>query len=278
MHGRSRHSGDGSDHNIDFEVMIFADTHTHLYLEQFDADREAVVTNAINAGVHYLFLPNIDHESIDGMMRLADQFPDHCFPMIGLHPTSVNTEYQSELLRIEEELTIRRDRYVAIGEVGIDLYWSKEFQAEQLEAFEHQIDLALQYDLPVIIHTRNSMDEALEVIAKKHHPKLRGIFHCFSGNLAQANRAIELQLMLGIGGVVTYKNSGLQQVVASIDLEHLVLETDAPFLPPVPHRGQRNESAYIPIIAKRVAEIKEIAPEQVATITTKNAITLFQTK
>jgi TatD DNase family protein len=256
--------------------MVFIDTHTHLYLEEFDIDRELVVEKAIHQGVKKMFLPNIDSESIGGMLALSKKFPGHCFPMIGLHPTSVKANYLEELAVVEKELKVNRSSYYAIGEVGIDLYWSQEFEGNQTAAFTRQLDLAIAYDLPVIIHTRNSFDEAVKVIAEKNNPAIRGIFHCFGGNLEQAHKAISLGFLLGIGGVITYKNSGLQKVVEDIDLDHLVLETDAPFLPPVPHRGQRNESTYIPIIAAKIAEIKHTDVKTVAEITTQNACTLFQ--
>jgi TatD DNase family protein len=256
--------------------MIFADTHTHLYLEEFDHDREMAVRNAIDKGVNYFFLPNIDSGSISGMLALADTFPGFCFPMIGLHPTSVKGNYREELAIVEKELADQSKRYFAVGEVGIDLYWSKEFESFQLSAFSFQLDSAVKHDLPVVIHTRNSFDVAIDVIEKKNNPAIRGIFHCFGGSLKQAEKAIELGFKLGIGGIITYKNSGLQKVVEVVGLENLVLETDSPFLPPVPYRGQRNESAYIPIIAQKISEIKDISIDEVADITTKNALTLFK--
>jgi TatD DNase family protein len=255
--------------------MMFIDTHTHLYLEEFDADRDAVVHKAIQNGVENMFLPNIDSGSVHGMLDLARRFPENCFPMIGLHPTSVKSDYMEELAFIEKELTDPEKHYFAVGEVGVDLYWSTEFKSNQMAAFSFQLDLAVKYYLPVVIHTRNSFEEAIKVIEEKKNPAIRGIFHCFGGNLAQAERAIQLGFFLGIGGVITYKNSGLQKVIEAIGIEHLVLETDAPFLPPVPHRGKRNESAYIPLIAEKIAEITKVDIEEVASITTKNARALF---
>ena len=255
--------------------MIFADTHTHLYLEEFDNDRDQAVRNAIQKGVNYIFLPNIDSRSINDMLALSDSFPEHCFPMIGLHPTSVKRNYLEELAVLEEQLSDPSKRYFAVGEMGIDLYWSKVFESEQRTAFSVQLDLAVRSDLPVVIHTRNSFDVATELIEKKNDPAIRGIFHCFGGSVKQAEQAIELGFLLGIGGIITYKNSGLQKVVEVVGLEHLVLETDAPFLPPVPYRGQRNESAYIPIIAQKISEIKSISIDEVAVKTTQNALTLF---
>ena len=256
--------------------MIFADTHTHLYLEEFDPDRDEVIRNAIKNGVEYMFLPNIDSSSTEGMLKIHEKFPRNCFPMIGLHPTSVKENYLEELALLEKELADGNKKYYAVGEVGIDLYWSREFEGFQLSAFSFQLDLALKYDLPVVIHTRNSFEQAVQVIEEKKNPAVRGIFHCFGGSVTQALKATELGFKLGIGGIITYKNSGLQKVVEVIDLEHFVLETDAPFLPPVPYRGQRNESAFIPVIAQKIAEIKKIPVEEVAEITTRNAMNIFK--
>ena len=256
--------------------MVFADTHTHLYLEEFNNDREDVIRNAVQKGVPYLFLPNIESGSIDGMLQLAKTFSEHCFPMAGLHPTSVKANYKEELLVVEKELAGRRETYYALGEIGIDLYWSREFEEFQHLAFGIQLELAVKYDLPVVIHTRNSFENAIRVINEHKNRAIRGIFHCFGGNIEQAEKAIEMGFLLGIGGVITYKNSGLQKVVELIGLEHLVLETDSPFLPPVPYRGQRNESAYIPIIAAKIAEIKKVDVAEVAAITTRNALSLFK--
>ena len=256
--------------------MIFADTHTHLYLEEFDNDRENVIRKAIDNGVNYLFLPNIDSRSISGMMDLSDKFPDHCFPMMGLHPTSVKAGFKEELAVVEKHLSSPENKFCAIGEIGIDFYWSREFESFQLSAFSYQLDLAVKYDLPVVIHTRNSFEIAAEVIERKNDPAIRGIFHCFGGSLKQAQKAIELGFLLGIGGIITYKNSGLLQVVEKVGLEHLVLETDAPFLPPVPFRGQRNESAHIPVIAEKISLIKKVEVAEVAAVSTQNALSLFK--
>jgi len=256
--------------------MIFADTHTHLYLEEFDSDRDIVVGNAIHNGVTRLFLPNIDSGSVDGMMALADSYPDHCFPMMGLHPTSVKANYKKEIAFVEQQLSSSRQRFCAIGEIGIDLYWSQEFESCQLSAFSFQLDLAVQYNLPVVIHTRNSFEQAVNVIEEKKNPAIKGIFHCFGGSIKQAEKAIELGFMLGIGGIITYKNSGLQEVVERIGLEHMVLETDAPFLPPVPFRGRRNESAHIPVIAEKISLIKKVDVAEVAAVSTQNALSLFK--
>ncbi len=257
-------------------MTIFADTHTHLYLDTFDEDRKEVIARAIDAGVKYMFLPNIDSSSIADLESLIADHPETCFGMMGLHPTSVKDDYREQMGVIEMELRKNRNRYCAIGEIGIDLYWDKTFASEQEDVFARQIELALEFDLPIVIHTRNSMDLALAVVEKFQGKGLTGIFHCFSGNTGHAVRAVELGFKLGIGGVVTFKNSGLQQVVEATALEHLLLETDAPFLAPVPFRGKRNEPAYIPLIAEKIAELKEFPIETVAEVTTRNALELFK--
>jgi TatD DNase family protein len=256
--------------------MIFADTHAHLYLEDFDRDRDEMIRRALNAGVRYLFLPNIDQGSIGDLLRMVKSFPDRCFPMMGLHPTSVGKEFPLALKVVEEELEKNRKMYCAVGEIGIDLYWDKKCIGEQKAVFLRQIELCSRYDLPAVIHTRNSFDLVASLIEEEGKPGLKGIFHCFSGEIEQARRAVKLGFLLGIGGVVTFKKSGLQKVVQAIPLEHLVLETDAPYLAPVPFRGERNESSYIPVIARKIAEIKDIPLSKVAETTTSNALNLFQ--
>ncbi len=258
--------------------MIFADSHTHLYLEDFNADREEMVRRAVDAGVRYLFLPNIDSASHSSLKEMADRYTGTCFPMMGLHPTSVKGNFREEMEEMESALMSDPTRFCAIGEIGIDLYWDQQFRKEQEEVFARQIDLAMKFELPVVIHTRNSYDVAAGIIAERMKPGLKGVFHCFSGNIRQAQQAISLGFYLGIGGVVTFNNSGLQKVVETISLEHLVLETDAPFLAPVPFRGKRNESAYIPYIAQKVAELKRCPIEEVAEITTRNTLALFKTQ
>ena len=255
--------------------MDFTDTHTHLYADEFDHDREAMMQRAEKLGVTHLLLPAIDSGYHERMLRLAGEFPHLCYPMMGLHPTSVKENYREELELVAGYLANNDNKFYAIGEIGIDLYWDKTHEAAQRIAFSHQLDLALKYDLPVVIHTRNSMDIALEIMSERHDHKLRGVFHCFSGNTEQAKTAISLGFKLGIGGVITYKNSGLQTVVENIPLEHLLLETDAPWLPPVPYRGQRNEPSYIPIIAGKIAELKNVSLEEVAAITTAGARGMF---
>jgi TatD DNase family protein len=256
--------------------MIFTDSHTHLYAREFDDDLESVMQRAQLQNVSHLFLPAIDSEYHEKMLQVAGKYPGVCYPMMGLHPTSVKENYQDELKIVSDYLANPKLKFYAIGEIGIDLYWDKSHEAAQRIAFGQQLDLALQYNLPVVIHTRNSMDIALGIIEERHDQGLRGVFHCFSGNTEQAKRAITHGFMLGIGGVVTYKNSGLQSVVEQTALDHLLLETDAPWLPPVPHRGQRNEPSYIPLIAQKVAEIKSVSLEEVAAVTTANAMRMFE--
>jgi TatD DNase family protein len=253
--------------------MILTDSHAHLYLEHFDPDRDQVIGNAIQKGVKYMLLPNIDKESILPMMQLAGKYPGHCFPMMGLHPTSVGPDYADQLEAVKSWL--KKGKFYAIGEMGIDLYWDKTYFAEQQDAFRIQVELALEYDLPLVIHSRNSFDEIFRLMDEVWQPGLKGVFHCFTGTLEQAEHIINLGFLLGIGGVITYKNSGLPEVIEKISLEHLLLETDAPFLAPVPYRGKRNESAFIPDIAQKIAEIKKVTIEDIAKITTQNAINLF---
>jgi TatD DNase family protein len=252
---------------------MFVDTHTHLYSEEFTADIDEALKKAIDAGVKKFFLPNIDSNSIDVMHALCEKYPQHCFPMMGLHPCSVKENYKEELAIVYKYLQTKK--YTAVGEIGIDLYWDKTFYKEQVEAFEQQINWALEFNLPIVIHCRNSFDEIYEVLCSfKKLPK--GIFHCFSGNAEQAQKIIDkTSFKLSIGGVITFKNSGLDKAIENIDLKHLVLETDSPYLAPVPYRGKRNESAYIPLIAAKIAEVKKCSLLEVATATTANAKEIF---
>lgn len=254
--------------------MIIIDTHAHLYLEQFDEDRSLVVERAIQKGVEYMLLPNIDSESIDPMLDLCAKYPKNCFPMIGLHPTNVFQNYEEELKTIETFLTNQCFR--AIGEIGIDLYWDKTFAKEQIIAFKYQINLAKKHDLPIVIHSRESMTEIFKVLEEMNLPEVKGVFHCFSGTLIEAKKAIKMGFILGIGGVVTFKNSELPGILEHIDLKNLVLETDAPYLTPAPFRGKRNESSYTYYVAEKIAEIKKVSIEIVAEVTTNNAKKLFR--
>lgn len=255
--------------------MNFTDTHTHLYAEEFDPDRDAVIQQAVGKGVDRLLLPAIDRSYYERMMQVTAGHRKHCFPMIGLHPTSVKASFREELDFVKEMLEKSGEKFYGIGEIGIDLYWDKTFSDEQISAFSCQLDLAIEYHLPVAVHTRNSFDIAVGLIRQKNNAGLHGVFHCFTGSVEQAQQATGLGFMLGIGGIVTYRNSGLQAVVSATSLEHLLLETDAPYLPPVPYRGQRNESAYIPVIAQKIAEIKNVSIEEVAEKTNQNAVSLF---
>jgi TatD DNase family protein len=252
---------------------MFIDTHTHLYSEEFDSDRYERINDAISKSVTKFYLPNIDSTSIEGMLKLEIHFPDQCFPMMGLHPCSVKENYREELDIIKKWLDLRR--FSAIGEIGIDLYWDKTFFKEQELAFREQLFWALENNYTVVIHCRNAFDEIFSIL--KSFEKLpKGIFHCFSGDIVQAQKILSLgNFKLGIGGVVTFKNSGLDKVIGQLHLTDLVLETDAPYLAPVPFRGKRNESAYIPIIAEKIAQIKNITIEEVASITSKNAEEIF---
>jgi TatD DNase family protein len=220
-----------------------------------------------------MFLPNIDSGSVSSMHALCDKFPENCFPMMGLHPTSVKENFREELANVERLLG--EHTYYGVGETGIDLYWDKTFYREQLEAFNRQIDLAMEYGLPLVIHARESFREIFQVLEGRDLTGLEGVFHCFTGTLEEARRALDLGFLLGIGGVLTYKNSGLDKVVKAIGPDHLILETDAPFLPPVPHRGKRNESAYVIHVADKLAEIFDMPAKNIAEITTANASELF---
>lgn len=253
--------------------MNFIDTHTHLYAQEFKDDRKAVVEKAINNGVSKLFLPNIDIHSIQPMLDLCWDFPQNCFPMMGLHPCSVDKHVEAHLFQIQKWL--KKRKFYAVGEIGLDYYWSEEFKEQQIRAFKLQIQWAIQMDLPIVIHSRNSNEDVISILKEMKHPKLRGIFHCFGGNAEQAKEVVELGFLLGIGGVITFKNGGLDKAIEEIDLTHLVLETDSPYLAPVPHRGKRNESFYILEIAKKLAELKKVGLAQVAKITTQNAKKVF---
>jgi TatD DNase family protein len=253
--------------------MIFTDTHTHLYSEEYSEDREAMVTRAIESRVKRLFLPNIDIKSIQPMLDLVWRFPDNCFPMMGLHPCSVDEHVEAHLFQIQK--WFKKRRFYAVGEIGLDFYWSVDFKHQQIMAFKKQIQWAIQMNLPINIHSRNSTDEVITILKEMKHPALRGIFHCFSGNAQQAKQVTALGFYLGIGGVLTYKKSELPNAIADIDLQHLVLETDAPYLSPMPYRGKRNESAYILDIAEKLAELKSTTIEKVANITTENSVKIY---
>ena len=252
----------------------YIDTHAHLYLPEFDADRKSVVETAMYRGVKRILLPNIDSTTIEPMNNVAEQFPGVCYPMMGLHPTSVKDTYREELDRVEKELS--RGSYCAVGEIGIDLFWDKTHLEEQNIAFSAQLDLALKYNLPVAIHARESFDEILDILNGYKNKGLRGVFHAFTGTIQIAQDVVNRGFLIGIGGIITYKNSSLPDVVRETDLSHIILETDSPFLTPVPFRGKRNESSFLPYIADAIGEIKNTTPEEVARLTTTNACKLFQ--
>jgi TatD DNase family protein len=252
--------------------MIFTDTHTHLYDEQLMQD-ENQVKRAIEAGVTHLYMPNCDSETIPGMLKLADMYPDNCLPMMGLHPCYVKEGFRKELEIVEQQLEARK--YYAVGEIGLDYYWDLTYKTEQIDAYEYQIRLALKHQLPIVVHSRESTQDCIDVARRNQTGSLKGIFHCFSGTLAEARQIIDMGLYLGIGGVVTYSKGTLPDIVKEVPLESIVLETDAPYLSPVPHRGKRNESSYIPIIAAKIADLKGLPIEDVARITTENAQKVF---
>ena len=254
--------------------MIFIDTHTHLFSPSFNEDRTDAVQRAINAGVDKLLLPNIDVDSISAMYDLCNQFPNNCFPMMGLHPGSVDENWERNLEVIKEHLFTRNN--LAVGEIGMDLYWDKTFQDAQAQAFRQQISWAKELKLPIIIHAREAFEEIFDIVDELNDDNLRGIFHCFTGTLEQAQKIQEYGgFMLGLGGVLTYKKSGLDEVVKDIPIDMIILETDSPYLPPTPHRGKRNESAYLIHIAEKLADIKQMKLTEVADLTTANARQMF---
>ncbi|MFY0651911.1 MAG: TatD family hydrolase [Cyclobacteriaceae bacterium] len=253
--------------------MPFVDTHAHIYNKRFHDDIEDVIKRAKDAGVERIFLPNIDSESIDGMLELEQKFPEVCVPAMGLHPCHVNENLQKELYLVEEWLD-KRD-FVAVGEIGTDLYWDKTNFDQQADAFNTQSELAIKHNIPVIIHCRDSIDQTIDLVEKIANSKLRGIFHCFTGTEEQANQVIGLGFKIGIGGVATFKNGGIDDLIRTIDLEHIVLETDSPYLAPVPYRGKRNEPSYVIEVARKVAELKLMNITEVGRITTQNAYNVY---
>jgi len=253
--------------------MIFTDSHIHFYFEDFNDDLQQCFDRAIEAGVRYMIIPNVDSDTLDPVSEICNRFPENCFPSIGLHPTHVNANYKTDLDIMLKAANARH--YCAVGEAGLDLYHDKTFFSEQIEVFEAQIHLAKEKNLPLIIHSRDAFEDTMKVLKRFNDGSLRGVFHCFSGSVEQAKRVVDMGFLLGVGGVVTFKNSKLWQVVEAFDLEHILLETDAPFIAPDPYRGKRNEPAYIPLIAKRIAEIKNIPIETVAKITTAQTLKLF---
>jgi TatD DNase family protein len=251
----------------------FIDTHTHLYLPEFDNDRDEVVKRALDNDVGKLLMPNVDAHTLGAMTTCEDRFPGICYSMIGLHPTSVKNDYQHQLEIIEENAQMRS--FIAVGEIGIDLYWDKTYIREQIIAFKKQIELGLKYNLPVVIHSRESFKEVFDVLKEYKGSHVRGVFHAFSGDVQDAEKAISLGFSLGIGGVVTFKNSGLDSVLKAVGIDHVVFETDSPYLAPAPYRGKRNESGYIPIINRRISEILNIDYDKAANKVFENSADLF---
>lgn len=256
--------------------MKFIDTHAHLYLKEFDEDRAFMIQRALDSNVEKIILPNIDLQSLTSVLELCHDYPDLCYPAIGLHPCDVKADYKDIIATMEKD--ILDPNYIAIGETGTDAYWDTSFWNEQIDAFCTQMEWSKKTGKPIIIHSRETIDENIELVRKYQDGKLKGIFHCFTGNVDQAKQIIDLGLYLGIGGVLTYKKSDLKEVLINVGIDHLVLETDAPFLSPVPHRGKRNESSFIPIIAQVLSELFQVSLDEVARITTSNAKKIFHLK
>lgn len=253
--------------------MQLIDTHAHLYSKQFSNDRPAMLQRAREAGLSKILLPAIDAESHENMLKLEEENPGFCLAMMGLHPCSVKEDYERELKIIEDYLANRS--FIGVGEIGLDFYWDLTFKEQQFKAFHRQIEWALHYDLPIAIHSRNANDECIQVVREHQKGGLKGVFHCFSGTVDQARHMIELGFYLGIGGVLTFKNGGLDKVLEEIDSRHLVLETDAPYLAPVPFRGKRNESSYLTYVAQKLADLKQTNVREIIDQTSQNAQNLF---
>jgi len=254
--------------------MMITDTHTHLYSEAFDEDRAEMIKRAKDLGVTRFFIPAIDSSYAEAMYQLEKDFPDEVFLMMGLHPTSVKENYKEELSFVEQQFEKRK--FCAVGEIGIDLYWDTSTLEIQKKAFKHQIQLAKNYNLPIVIHCREAFDEVFEVLETEKDDKLFGIFHCFTGTLEQAKQAISYNMKLGIGGVLTFKNGKIDQYINQIELKHIVLETDSPYLAPTPYRGKRNESAYIIKVLEKLSELYELPKETIAEVTTQNSRAIFK--
>ncbi len=253
--------------------MILTDTHSHLYDQKFSEDRAAMIARAFEENVQRIFIPNVDQHTVKGMMDIVAAHPQKCFPMMGLHPCHVKEDFKAVLAVLKTHLDV--GDFCAVGEIGMDLYWDKSFVEEQKIAFRTQIHWAKEKGLPIAIHCRDAFDEIFEILEDEKDEKLRGIFHCFTGSLEQAHQAIALNFYLGIGGVVTFKKSGLDAVVQEIDLKYLVLETDSPYLSPSPNRGKRNESSYLIHIAQKVADLHQVSLEELAKVTTENSKQIF---
>ncbi|MGW8121210.1 TatD family hydrolase [Roseivirga echinicomitans] len=252
---------------------MMIETHAHIYADQFEKDIDLVLERGREEGISKIYMPNIDHTSIDGMMELEEKYPDLCVATMGLHPCSVKGDFQKELYIIETWLG-KRD-FVAIGEMGTDLFWDKTFKDQQIEAFKVQVAWAKQYRKPIIIHCRESLDMTIDLVETLKEDHLSGVFHCFNGSVAQAERIHKLGFYIGLGGVVTFKNSGMDEVIPELNMDHVVLETDSPYLAPVPYRGKRNEPSYLKLVAQKIADLRQIAVEEIIATTTVNANSLF---
>lgn len=250
------------------------ETHAHVYADQFEKDIDEVLERGREEGISKIYMPNIDHTSIDGMLELEEKYPDLCIATMGLHPCSVKGDFQKELYVIEEWLG--RREFVAIGEMGTDLYWDKTFMYQQVEAFKIQVAWAKQYKKPIIIHCRESLDMTIDLVEELKEDTLTGVFHCFNGSIEQAERIRKLGFYIGLGGVVTFKNSGMDEVIPQLDMAHIVLETDSPYLAPVPHRGKRNEPSYLKMVAQKIADLRQVALAEIEATTTMNANLLFK--
>ncbi len=253
--------------------MTLIDTHAHIYLDEFDEDRQNMLERAEKEGVEKILMPSIDSNTHERLLKTEEQFPGLCQSMMGLHPCSVKENFKIELQTVQEYL--EKKRFIAIGEIGLDFYWDLTYKDQQCETFEQQIEWALQYNIPIVIHSRNSLEECIHVIRKWQNGNLKGVFHCFSGSREQAQKISDLGFYMGIGGVLTFKNSGLDKLMKDVSLDKIILETDSPYLSPVPFRGKRNECSYLKFIVNKLAEVSEKHVEEVATITTTNAQKLF---
>jgi TatD DNase family protein len=254
--------------------MNLIDTHAHIYHKQFDADRDEMLKRAFAAGVSRIYMPNIDAESVEPMLELFSKYPGQCFPMLGIHPCDVHEDVEAQIDQLRE--SYREIPFCAVGETGLDLYWDKSTLPLQQRSLHYHLQWATEHDLPIVLHSRNATNETIEIVEQYTSKGIRGIFHCFSGALSQAQRIVDMGMLLGIGGVVTFKNGGLEEIIRQIPMEFMVLETDAPFLAPVPHRGKRNSPEYLPLLANKISEISSIPFEEVCSITSKNALRLFE--
>lgn len=254
---------------------MYIDTHAHLYVDKFTDDIDEVILRAKNNSIEKIMLPNIDIASVESLHKLSDNYPNYCYPMMGLHPCSVDDNYKETNNEMESHLNSDRD-YIGIGETGVDLYWDKTYKAQQVSSFEQHIDWAKQYNLPIIIHSRDSLDLTIEIIESHQNGNLTGVFHCFNGTKEQCKKIADSNFHMGMGGVVTYKNAGLDDMIRYMPNHKLVLETDAPYLSPVPKRGKRNESSYIPYIVEHLAKTRNTSTEEISKLSTTNALELFQ--